>query len=287
MKSSIASVPVFALILAACSGPAAVDLDAERAALREAATSYHAAARATNTDALAGLYAADGRVLPPGEDSVAGMAGIREFVAAFSSTPGFSVTVDDDDLVVEVAAGGDMGYTLATVGVSVTGPAGTPVSETYRDFHVWKKEGGQWKLAVDIWNSPAAADTAAADRQALTAIRQREEAAFSAGDIAAMNALFTDDALIMPPNEPAVQGSAARNAWLTALYDQVTVESTYLDAELTLAGDFAYETLVFTLAATPLAGGEPTVENGKGLHIYQRQADGSWKIALDVWNTDF
>jgi ketosteroid isomerase-like protein len=25
---------------------------------------------------------------------------------------------------------------------------------------------------------------------------------------------------------------------------------------------------------------------GKGLHVYRRQPNGSWKLALDIWNSD-
>ena len=37
---------------------------------------------------------------------------------------------------------------------------------------------------------------------------------------------------------------------------------------------------------TPKDGSDPVVEQLKGIHIYQRQADGTWKIARDIWNTD-
>lgn len=125
-----------------------------------------------------------------------------------------------------------------------------------------------------------------ADREAITAIRQRERETFSAGDRAAINELFTDDAVIMPPNEPVVIGASARDAWLEAFYRQVSVEAVYTGSTITIVGDHAYETLAFRMTITPVGGGEPTVEIGKGLHIYERQADGSWKIAVDIWNTD-
>jgi len=56
-------------------------------------------------------------------------------------------------MTVAISAGGDMGYTLADVALSIAGPDGAPVEQRYRDFHVWRKQDGTWKLAVDIWNS--------------------------------------------------------------------------------------------------------------------------------------
>lgn len=140
-------------MLSACGTPEAVDIPAEREALRAAAAAYHAAAEARDTSGLAGLYSDAAVVLPPGEAAAAGMAAVREFVTEFAATPGFAVSVDDTDMTVDVGAGGDMGYTLANVKVSVTGTDGAPVEQSFRDFHLWEKQDGEWRLAVDIWNS--------------------------------------------------------------------------------------------------------------------------------------
>lgn len=40
------------------------------------------------------------------------------------------------------------------------------------------------------------------------------------------------------------------------------------------------------LTLTPKDGGEPVQESIKGRHVYEKQEDGSWKIAQDIWNTD-
>lgn len=34
----------------------------------------------------------------------------------------------------------------------------------------------------------------------------------------------------------------------------------------------------------PGAGGEAIEERYKGMHIYRRQPDGTWRIAQDIWN---
>ncbi|MCZ6702420.1 MAG: hypothetical protein O6940_05190 [Ignavibacteria bacterium] len=40
------------------------------------------------------------------------------------------------------------------------------------------------------------------------------------------------------------------------------------------------------LTITPVDGGESIMETGKCIHVYKRQADGTWKIAQDIWNMD-
>lgn len=62
------------------------------------------------------------------------------------------------------------------------------------------------------------------------------------------------------------------------------MEARYDDSELELAGDWAFERLAYAMTLTPVDGGEATTMSGTGFHVYERQADGSWKIAYDIWN---
>lgn len=130
----------------------AVDMDAERASLRAAADAYHAAAAAADPAAVSALYTSDGMMIPPNAQSLSGLDAIRAFADSFTEAPGFEMSFGDS--MVEVGAGGGMGYTLAEVTVTVDGPDGEPVVEVLRDFHLWEKQGGEWKVSVDIWNSP-------------------------------------------------------------------------------------------------------------------------------------
>lgn len=139
-------------------------------------------------------------------------------------------------------------------------------------------------LLVAGCTPPVAEDTSAADIQAINQIRERESRAFSAGDRDALNEIFAEDAVVIPPGQPTVEGVEARNAWLDDLYSQVSVEASYTDSEVTLAGDHAFERLDFVLRMTPVGGGDLVEEVGRGLHVYERQPDGSWRIMLDIWN---
>jgi ketosteroid isomerase-like protein len=140
---------------------AGVDLDAERAALMAAADAYHAAGAASDTDAVAAMYTNDAVTMPPNADAVSGIAGMRQFAEAFTSLPNFSMSFGET--VASVGAGGDMGYTLVDTIIRFDDPSGNPIEDRVRDLHLWKKEDGEWKVAVDIWNSelplPSAAST--------------------------------------------------------------------------------------------------------------------------------
>jgi ketosteroid isomerase-like protein len=60
----------------------------------------------------------------------------------------------------------------------------------------------------------------------------------------------------------------------------------YVDSEVEFADNIAVETYTGRLVVTPVAGGESLTDVIKGVHIYERQADGSWKLTKDVWNSD-
>ena len=40
------------------------------------------------------------------------------------------------------------------------------------------------------------------------------------------------------------------------------------------------------MAVTPKKGGPILEEHVRGIHVYRRQPDGSWRIAQDIWNAE-
>lgn len=135
--------------------------------------------------------------------------------------------------------------------------------------------------------SPTPSGNTEADRQTITQVREQEIALFSAGNIDNVLAVFTDDLVLMPPNEPVLVGKDAARSWLQEMYRQFKIEGTYTSvSDLTVAGDWAFERMAFTLKLTPTGGGAAVEDVGKGFHIYRRQGDGAWKIAQDIWNSD-
>ena len=148
--TTVICVTFSSVLLCACT-QSSVDVEAEQASLRAAADAYHEAAQTGDIDSLVDLYTNDGLMLPPNAAAEEGLEDIRNFATAFTQTPGFGIRFDD--VRVEVAASGDMGYTLANAVVSIDGWDGEPVQDQVRDFHLWKKQDGEWKVAIDIWNS--------------------------------------------------------------------------------------------------------------------------------------
>ncbi len=148
--TTVICVTFSSVLLCACT-QSSVDLEAEQAALRAAADAYHAAGEALDADTFADSYASDGLILPPNEPGVSGRDGAHNFISTFAEAPGAGVSFSDANVV--VAASGDMGYTLADAVVRFEGWDGELEEDKIRDFHLWKKQDGEWKVAIDIWNS--------------------------------------------------------------------------------------------------------------------------------------
>jgi uncharacterized protein (TIGR02246 family) len=134
---------------------------------------------------------------------------------------------------------------------------------------------------------PAAQQVGPLSDEDVAAIRASTESfaeAIRASDWAGVSALYTEDAVFMPPNEPAVQGRAAIEAWMEAFppitgFSPETVE---IDGH----GDLAYVRGTLSMTVMPEGAPEPIQETAKYIEIRRKQPDGSWLIAVDIFNSD-
>lgn len=147
----------------ACQPPAAApDTAAALDALREADRQYSETGGAKNRDAFLAFYAADAAVYPPGSDMLSGPEGMGTMYDQILADPAFALSFGTP--TVEVSADGAMGYTVNTGQLTLTGPDGSAMTESFRDLHVWERQAdGSWKLIVDMWNHGAPPEGAAAN----------------------------------------------------------------------------------------------------------------------------
>ena len=140
---------------------------------------------------------------------------------------------------------------------------------------------------VAAGSDAAAASLSDADKASVRAVDEQWARAAKAGDGQAIAALYTTDAVLLPPGEPIVKGEAAKKYWVdfgneyagpTEL-NTMTVEG---------GGDVATAIGTYKMALTPKkAGAKPLpIDEGKYIEVLKRQDDGSWKIAYDIWNQD-
>jgi uncharacterized protein (TIGR02246 family) len=130
---------------------------------------------------------------------------------------------------------------------------------------------------------PAAGPLTEEDLAAIAGVRQGYQEALLAGDAAAVAALYTEDAVEMPPHNVAREGRAAiEEAYAAGL---VVAEFTITSKQTEGFGDLAYDMGTWT-ATMGMEGMEPYQDAGKYLTICEKQADGSWLIKASTWNSD-
>jgi uncharacterized protein (TIGR02246 family) len=125
-----------------------------------------------------------------------------------------------------------------------------------------------------------------ARREEIRRITAELLAAVNASDHRRLVALWADDGVLMPPNHAAVHGRSALDAYFRARFAGTRFRFSFTSSDIQIAGDVAFEWLAYATMAWPAGGGEAVEDTGKGLHVYRRQPDGSWKLELDIWNND-
>jgi ketosteroid isomerase-like protein len=124
----------------------------------------------------------------------------------------------------------------------------------------------------------------AADRQAIAAATAQFGAAESAGSVDQFRGFFTDDLVMMGPNEPLVIGGDSVAALMRVFHGKYGVQVKYDSQEIVVFGDWAFDRGTERYTLTPKAGGAPITKSGNYLYLYQRQKDGSWKQSRVMWN---
>jgi uncharacterized protein (TIGR02246 family) len=128
--------------------------------------------------------------------------------------------------------------------------------------------------------------TSKADLLAIDQVRDAHVTALNSGDADAWVGVFSEDAVQMPPNFPANTGREAIRQWSKGFLDAVRAEFALEVEEVRVAGDWAFERGTYRIRVTPRAGGESFPDTGKYITIYEKQPDGAWRMARDIWNSN-
>ena len=130
------------------------------------------------------------------------------------------------------------------------------------------------------------ADTSEADVAAIHAMTVRWSDAVVASDVDGVVACYTDDAVRMPPNAESYAGVEAIRGVFEGYFEEYSMEMNWptKDEEIVVAEGWAFHSDNYTARMIPLAEGEAVGLDGKVIVLFQRQPDGSWKVAREIWN---
>jgi ketosteroid isomerase-like protein len=107
--------------------------------------------------------------------------------------------------------------------------------------------------------------------------------AFLAMDWATVVGHYQDDAVLMPPNGPAFSEREKLRSLLEAMPRISGLDSAIDD----IGGcrEVAFVQSHFSLTVEP-EGLPPMNEAGKWVQIWRRQPDNTWRVGVEIWNSD-
>jgi len=163
MTRSLLLISAAALVLPACqvtenptndgaevNSNAPTNPGADEQAIRAQVDRWLQLVKAKDAAGIAALYADDGAVMPPNAPAGKGRAAIQQAWASMMQTPGFDLTFVPEQIT--LSSSGDMALDRGTYRLAVA-PGGNPQTDTGKYVVVWRKIGGEWKAAADIFNS--------------------------------------------------------------------------------------------------------------------------------------
>jgi uncharacterized protein (TIGR02246 family) len=138
-------------------------------------------------------------------------------------------------------------------------------------------------LTIIFWClTLGAAPALAQDKATIEKLNDAWSAAFNKGDVAAVAAMYTEDAYVLPPGSELIRGRAAiEGFWRQAVQQMDDAKLTTVDL-LQLGPGAAREIGKVTLKTKS----QPPQEIVGKYAVVWLKVGGDWKLATDIWNTN-
>ena len=141
-------------------------------------------------------------------------------------------------------------------------------------------------LALALATSALAQPVTTGDPEDVEAILQQSRAfsaAYVRGDIDALVAIYADDGVAAAGGRDFVRGAEALRQFWALPEGRVVTRHAAEPVELHVEGDLAYDWGYYEGAVTQDGEARPPFR-GKYLIVWQRDTDGRWRMAHDMWN---
>ncbi|MEO7394671.1 MAG: DUF4440 domain-containing protein, partial [Chitinophagaceae bacterium] len=98
---------------------------------------------------------------------------------------------------------------------------------------------------------------------------------------------WADDAVVMSPGQPSLRGKQAIRQMIqgTSKIPGFKISWEPISVFVSKSGDMAYLIEQNQITANDSVG-NPVTEFNKSVTIWKKEADGSWKNVVDIWNAD-
>ena len=128
-------------------------------------------------------------------------------------------------------------------------------------------------------------DAKAEEAKLLARDAEWSAAAAAGKDVEKIVSYWTDDALVLPPGRPAVEGKAALRAFVGDSLKIPGFQIRWKSEKVVFSpdGKLAYMRGANEMTV-PGPDGKPMTLTGRAVTVWRVDADGVWRCAVDVWN---
>jgi ketosteroid isomerase-like protein len=149
---SLPALCCLAFIALQCAPPPAPGVDTAAAAEALKKVDQDWSAEAGTHEGHVKYFTDDAVVLAPNEAAITGKENISKMLGEMHAIPGFKVSWKTQSA--QVAASGEMGYSMGRYDFAMSDSTGSPVKDHGNYLTIWKKQDdGSWKVTVDMFNS--------------------------------------------------------------------------------------------------------------------------------------
>jgi len=126
-----------------------------------------------------------------------------------------------------------------------------------------------------------------ADVEVIEKMAKEWDVAFQAGDVDALTAMYTDDAVTMSQEQATITGKEA----ISAAFAKQLEENTYINQqapskEVFVCGDWAFQVGTYSDEFISKASEDTVKITGRWMAVLKRQPDGLWKYFREMSNSD-
>ena len=137
-------------------------------------------------------------------------------------------------------------------------------------------------LAGCIGSDRTATESVTHDSLAIVEASRAFSAAYVRNDTAALGQVYSDSAVLLPPNRE-VRGRAAIQRYFTWGADYRQLEHAMESIRLAIVGDLAIDEGVWT-STGQRGDADPRTASERYLVIWVRESNGTWRILYDMWH---
>jgi uncharacterized protein (TIGR02246 family) len=121
-------------------------------------------------------------------------------------------------------------------------------------------------------------------RAEIDSLGREWEAAANRAEVDRLVAIYAPDAVILPPGGPVIEGSETIRELFRQEFERFDTKLAFTTQAIEVDGDMAYRRGRYVWRGTPRLSGQTVETTNKFLEVWRRQPDGSWRIAVDMWN---